>query len=80
MIDKYLNLARELKKKTTTVEHKEDGDTNYVWCTWNNPQRIGKGVGRLGNKTSRNHPGYRIIKISQNTEKSPGDFKGVAVT
>ena len=40
------------------------------------PPRIGKGTGRLENmKTSRDHPDYSIIKISQNTEKSPGDFE-----
>ena len=32
--NKYLDLVRELKK---TMEHKGDGDTNYKWCTWNNP-------------------------------------------
>ena len=31
--DKYLDLARELKK---TMEHKSDG--HYNLCTWNNPQ------------------------------------------
>ena len=29
--DKYLDLARELKK---TVEHESDGDTNCNWCSW----------------------------------------------
>ncbi len=37
--DKYLDIARELKK---TMEHEGDGDTNGYWCTWNNPQMIGK--------------------------------------
>ena len=27
--DKYLDLARELKKKT--MEHESDGDTNCIW-------------------------------------------------
>ena len=40
------------------------------------PKRIGKGTGRLGDKrTSGDHPDYRIIKISQNTEKSSRDFE-----
>ena len=47
----------------------------------NNPQRIGKGFGRLGNKkTSGDHPDYSIIKIGQNTEKSPGNLKRLALT
>ena len=29
--DKYLNLARELKK---TKKHESDGDTNCNWCAW----------------------------------------------
>ena len=32
-INKYLDLAREQKKKT--VEHEGDGDTNCSRCTWN---------------------------------------------
>ena len=36
---------------------------------------INKGTGGLGNqRTSRDHPDYSIIKIGQNTQKSPGDF------
>ena len=31
--DKYLDLARELKK---TMEHEGDNYTNYNWCVWNN--------------------------------------------
>ena len=27
-----------------------DGDTTCNWYTWNNPQTIGEGTGRLGNK------------------------------
>ena len=34
--DKYVDLTRELK---TTMDHKDDGDTNYGWCTYDNPQR-----------------------------------------
>ena len=30
--DKYLDLARELKK---TVEHAGENDTNCNWCVWN---------------------------------------------
>ena len=41
--DKYLNLARELKK---TVEHESDNYTNHDWCFWYSHQRI-KGVDDL---------------------------------
>ena len=37
-------------------------------------KRFGTGTGGLGNKrTNGDHPNYSIIKIGQNTEKSPGD-------
>ena len=59
------------------MDHESDGDTNCGWYTWNNLQR----TGRLENKrTSRDHPDYIIIKIGQNTEKSPGDLRKLAVT
>ena len=42
---------------------------------------IGKRTGRLGKKkTSEDHLNYNIIKIGQNTEKSPGDSMELAVT
>ena len=38
-------------------------------------QRIGTGTGGLGNKrTNCDHPNDCIIKIDQNTEKSPGNL------
>ena len=50
---KYLDFARELK----TMEQNCDGDTNYNWCSWYSPQRIGKGIGSRGNKrTNEDHP------------------------
>ena len=67
--DKYLDLARELKK------------------LWNMkviiiPIVIGAfgtvTKGLLG--TCGDHPNYYIIEKSQNTEKSPGDLKRLAVT
>ena len=63
------------------MEHESDGNTNYNWSPWSNLQRIGKSAGRLGNKrASRDHPDFNIIKIGQNTEKSPGDLRKHAVT
>ena len=40
-----------------------------------------KRTGGVGNKRrSRDHPNYSVIKIGQNTEKSPGDLRRLAVT
>ena len=42
---------------------------------------IDKMPGGLRNKrTSGDHPNYNIIESSQNTEKSPGDLRRLAVT
>ena len=63
-----------------TVGHESDGDSNCNWCSWYS-QRIGIQTGRLGNKrTSVDHLKYSIIKIVQNTEQSPWDFKRLTVT
>ena len=63
------------------MEHEGDSDTNYDWCARNNPQRLDKGTGRRRNqRTSEDHPDDCIIKFSQNTEKSPGDLRRLAVT
>ena len=76
--DKYRDLAQELKK---TVEHKSDGDTNCKRCSWWSLQKICTGTGGFENKrTSRDHPNNSIVKIGQNTEKSPGDLKRLVVT
>ena len=63
------------------MEHESDSDTNSNWYTWNNPQKLGEGVVGIGNwRTSRDYSKYIIVKICQNTEKSPGDLKRLAVT
>ena len=63
------------------MEHEGDGDTNCNWRTWNYLQRIGKGTSRLRYlRTSINYPDYSITKTGQNTEKSPGDVRKLAVT
>ena len=75
--DKYPDLGRELKN----MEHEGDSDTNCNWCTWNNPKRIGTGTGGLGNKRKNgDYSDNSIIRINQNTEKSPGDLRRFAVT
>ncbi len=61
--------------------HESDGDTHCNRCTRYNHQRISKGIGGFGNKrTSGDHPNDNTIKIVKNTEKSPGDLRGLAVT
>ena len=73
--DKYLDFPRELKK---TMEH--ESDTCYC-CSWYSHQSIIKGARELGNKrTSGDHPNYNIIENGQNTEKSTGDLRRLAVT
>ena len=73
---KYLHFAREL---TNTIEHENDGDTSCYWCTWNNPEKIGEGTPKRRNKRkSGNYPDYSIIKIGQNSEKGPWDFRRLA--
>ena len=63
------------------MEHVSDGNTNCNWCVRYSHRNIGSESGGLGNKrTSGEHPDYSIIKIGQNTKKSPGDFKRLAVT
>ena len=63
------------------MKHEDDNYTNRDWCFWNSHQRIMKGTGKLGNKsTSGDHPNYYIIEIGQKTEKSPGDLRRLAVT
>ena len=58
------------------MEHEGDSDTNLE----QSPKEW-LGIGRLGNRrTSGDHPDHSIIKISQNTEKSPGDLRKLAFT
>ena len=63
------------------MEHEGDSDTNCCLCSWDNPQRIDEGTGRLGNtRISRDHPDYNLFMIKQNTGKSPGDLRRLVVT
>ena len=75
--DKYLDLVRELKK---IVKHKSEVYTNYNLSSWLSHRRIIKETEGLGNKRmSGDHPNYCTTEISQNTEKSPGDLRRLAV-
>ena len=50
-------------------------------CAFGSHQRIDTGSGGLGNKRMKgDHSNYCIIKIGQNTKKSPGNLKRLAVT
>ena len=72
------NTAGELKK---LWKHESDDCTNCDWCFWHSNKRIIKGPGGLGNwRTSGHHPNDSIIEDGQNTEKSSGDLRRLAVT
>ena len=63
------------------MEHEVDNYTNHDWCFLYSHQRIIDGNGGIGGRrTSGDHPNYSIIENSQNTEKSPGDLRRLAVT
>ena len=74
--DKNLDLARELKKlwnmKVTVIPV-------IIGALGTIPKGLVKGLKDLEIRTSRDHSDNSIIKISQNTEKSPGDLR-LAVT
>ena len=71
--DKYVDLARELK----SMKHEGDGNTNYIWCAWNDPWK-------LGHRTRRIHPHLRrdadvlfkknIFNCSSEDESIPHHF------
>ena len=76
--DKYLDLARELKKlwnmKVTFILIND-------WCSWYTHQSIIKGTGGPKNKrTSGDHQNNYIIVIGQITEKSPEYLRVLAVS
>ena len=63
------------------MEHERDGDSNCTCCTWNNPERVDIEAGRDGNRRmNRNHPNFSVVKIGQNTGKSLGNLRRLAVT
>ena len=63
------------------MDHESDGDTNGNWCTQYSHHKISIGTGGLENKKiSGDHPNYSIVGIGQNTVRSPGDLRTLAVT
>ena len=82
-IHKYLDLAGEKKttKSKKTIEHEGNGDTGYNWYVRNDSQSLGNSDRKARyNSSIREHRNYSILKIGQNTEKSPGDLRRLAVT
>ena len=72
--DKYLDLARELKKLWNMPVTIIPIAIGAFWT-------VTKGTGGLGSwRTSGDYPNYYIIENGQNTEKSPGDLRRLAVT
>ena len=55
--------------------------TNCNWCVWNSNKRIIKGTRGLGSwRTSGDYPNDSIVENGQNTKKSLGDLRRLAVT
>ena len=76
--DKYIDFARELKKK---LEHVGDNYTNCNWCFWHGNKRIIKGPVGFGSwRPSGDYPNSSTIEDCQNTEKSSGELRRLAVT
>ena len=76
--DKYLDLARELKKllnmKVTIIPI-------VIGAFGTVTKRLLKGIAGLGSwRPSGDHPNDSIIENGQNTKKSPVDLRGLAVT
>ena len=74
-IDKYLDLARELKNIKVAVIYVIVGALGMIPKYWK------KETGRTGDQRKNGaHPDHSIVKISKNTWKSPGDLSRLAVT
>ena len=58
-----------------------NGDTNFNWLFWGSSQKFGKGAGRVGNqRKNHDYPDFSIVVIGQNTKKSLGNLRKLAVT
>ena len=78
---KRKEITEILQENWKTIQHESDGDSNCNWCTWYSQQNNCTETGRHGNKRrSGDHPNDSIIKINQNTGKSPGDLRRLAFT
>ena len=62
----YVTTCQRIK---TAIEHENDNYSNWKWWTWNDPQKLGKGIGRVGNqRTSLDYRNYIIVEISQSIQ------------
>ena len=75
-IAKNLDLAKEQKQ---TLELEVDGNTNTIWWPWNGLKGFGKNLEELEVR-GRNKTSHTTVEISQNTQKSPGELRKLAVT
>ena len=74
----YVVSSKRIEK---SMEHENNGDFNCNCRVRYCHQRIGTETRGLGNKeTSGCHPNYSIVEIGQNTKKSPGVLRRLAVT
>ena len=63
------------------MKHESDSDTSCNLSARYSHQKSCKGIGGFGDKmTNGDHPNYSIVEIGQNTKKSPGDLRRLAVT
>ena len=63
------------------MEHENDSDTIYYWCSLKDRQRLGKPTGIPGNRRMcRDHPICCVVEIGQNTERNPGDLRRFVLT
>ena len=77
--DKYWDLAWELKKNLWYM--KVTAIPIITGALGRVTKGLGTGTGRHENKwMRRDYPNYSIVKIGQNNEKSPGDFRRLAIT
>ena len=54
-----------LSKAEKIVEQEVDGNTNYSWCTWNGPWKIGKDTEGIENqRKNQENTDHNIVKIS----------------
>ena len=63
------------------MEHEGDDYTDRDWWIRNSNKRVIKEIGGRGTWwMSGDHPNYSITENCQNTEKSPGDLRRLAVS
>ena len=62
------------------VRHDDDNDKNCSWSSWNNPKEPGKGTVLTGDQRKNwDHPDHSTVEIGQDTQKSSGGQRRLAV-